>query len=954
MVLIYVFLHLLIMKQSVPKLDLAPQLKRPLSLFNPCDYLLLFYWVFFFPQALRWYLENFGGGYVAKEDMTLQKGWELLRQNSNQRQLLIQGLLLTLISSSILSLLLQEIRVPLDWRGVAVGVAFGIVESVLVSLAFGVVGGVGAGVAVGVVGGVGSGVVVGWVLDVMSGIKGDMMSALAVAAAVGMAGCVALALAWSVTIGIAGGMARGIPFGIGGGLVISLAVGLVGGIAGAVVGNPGIGLAGFVMVVTTVGTALLRPEDWLLGLMFNRTLLQNRGLLLSHVTSLRLSPVSSEIKNWLNQDSIIGNLSITTGSCTEEKSRSSGIHNINQLLKYSLQFISVVEAVNQFLDEFSKRSSDQVIVFIHQLSEDPFDWNLVRFCSASLSNDIRSETVEGIFFFLPSEWRKRIQSSLLTDLRLDSSCHAAAAGFWYLHEKDPYSATKAFAKVRSLLYGEEMYTLANILSKFSTAKDVTSIATLNIPVFPADPHLHPTTWQTLNSLRRVVEDVQLIERGTNRLARSSALNRAIGELQEIININSETPNPQQVPKAERKLILDIVKTWQTELHNIAKDIGQIIINEPIPIPYVIGSPVEGQLFAGREDILRELQELWGSVNKLQSVILYGHRRMGKTSILKNINQRLDGNIQLIHINLQGLGEIQHGLSDVLIAIADEIANTFKLVPPKDEDLINFPERTFKRFLQAALESIPNQGLIIALDEFETLEDLIKAKKIPASFMEVIRTWTQLSPKLGFIFAGLHTLQEMTADYFQPFFASFIPKQVSFLDKASTRYLLAEPNEDFPLTYTGETLDKIYALTHGQPFLVQLVGFQLVRRFNKQLEQPTPPKNTLTLEDLEAVINADFFQQGRYYFEGIWKQASEGAIGQQAILRVLAPHPAGLTQADLLASTQLTPTQCTEAIDTLKRHDVIQEREGRFAIVVELFRRWVKEIICDRVESDRVR
>jgi hypothetical protein len=33
--------------QPVPRLDLAPKLSRPLSLWNPFDYLRLLYWVFF-------------------------------------------------------------------------------------------------------------------------------------------------------------------------------------------------------------------------------------------------------------------------------------------------------------------------------------------------------------------------------------------------------------------------------------------------------------------------------------------------------------------------------------------------------------------------------------------------------------------------------------------------------------------------------------------------------------------------------------------------------------------------------------------------------------------------------------------------------------------------------------------------------------------------------------------
>ena len=43
-----------------PDLPYAPKRKKPLSLWNPLDYLQLLYWVFYFPQALSWYVETFG------------------------------------------------------------------------------------------------------------------------------------------------------------------------------------------------------------------------------------------------------------------------------------------------------------------------------------------------------------------------------------------------------------------------------------------------------------------------------------------------------------------------------------------------------------------------------------------------------------------------------------------------------------------------------------------------------------------------------------------------------------------------------------------------------------------------------------------------------------------------------------------------------------------------------
>jgi hypothetical protein len=68
---------------------------------------------------------------------------------------------------------------------------------------------------------------------------------------------------------------------------------------------------------------------------------------------------------------------------------------------------------------------------------------------------------------------------------------------------------------------------------------------------------------------------------------------------------------------------------------VASEVGEISITKPVTNPYVVGDPVQGNLFVGREDVLRQLEELWVIGHHLQSVVLYGHRRMGKTSILLN-------------------------------------------------------------------------------------------------------------------------------------------------------------------------------------------------------------------------------------------------------------------------------------------------------------------------------
>ncbi len=123
-----------------------------------------------------------------------------------------------------------------------------------------------------------------------------------------------------------------------------------------------------------------------------------------------------------------------------------------------------------------------------------------------MREQIKLQLVKGFVFF--RYFKEPISPPLTVDTRLNTPARATAAGFWHLHEKEPARAIEAFAVVRSLLYGEEMYILAETLAAFNKAQTPASIAAIQVPPFPQEPLLRPITWKVLASLRRVVEDVQ--------------------------------------------------------------------------------------------------------------------------------------------------------------------------------------------------------------------------------------------------------------------------------------------------------------------------------------------------------------------------------------------------------------------------------------------------------------
>ncbi len=610
-----------------------------------------------------------------------------------------------------------------------------------------------------------------------------------------------------------------------------------------------------------------------------------------------------------------------------------GTHNINHLVLYSRQTPLAIGCVNKAL--FGLSESD-LLVRLDQLCRQLADWEIIKYCSASLVNAFK---VEFWHKFIPNLQRRGNQ---LISLRLDTPPRAAAAGFWYLHEGQPAQAAQAFAVVRNIRHGGEMYGLASLLALFEAAENAEQIAAIELPELPPDRTLRPQTWEAIRRFYHVISDTKTAQASVSRAARAFATNRALGELQHILEYEAD------LPEAERSLMIEIAKTWQNALLEITAAVGEIDLTQPVRNPYVIGDPVEGDLFVGRDDIMRQLQELWLMGNHLQSVVLYGHRRMGKTSILRNVSQVLGSGLRVAYVNLlQSAGA--ENISDVLLAISDQVAAVLPIDPPRDADMVAQPARTFQRFFRRAIKTLrEGEGLIIALDEFEKIEELIAAGKLGNDFMAYLRGLVQDSPRVGFAFAGLHTLEEMSADYFQPFFASVIPIKVDFFKQATVQALLPNPGGDFPLDYDFDALDLIWHLTAGQPYLTQLIGFQLVRRYNDQVfERQQPREAKFTVADVQAVVSQpEFFAQGKPYFAGVWAQAGHDAPGQHNLLTALAPYPDGLVLGDLQTAAGLDSATFSAALDTLEGHDVVRLSDGSAQIIVEMFRRWVSDRVTN--------
>lgn len=908
-------------KNDLLVLDLAPKLKRPLSPWNPLDYLRLLYWVFYFPQAITWYVETFGRKDILEGKTRWNKYLNTVRYDHAQRNLIIMGHFLTLCVPILLAYLLELIGFNMRWTSIAFGVTIGLASGWGYGVA---VGHAGNGVVFSVIIGVWVSMMGGININMTSDVKGILVNSMLSGGGLGIffSALMALSETRGVVIRVAIFVSLGISIGVFCGLIISVVLGIANGLA-------------VIIGFSLGGCMVIRPDAYVFNLLQWTLWKLDRG-----VSPFPLIGLSTRLQHAL------------TYSTTQ------GIANIHQLLRYTHQLYPARNAINAWL---AQCTSAQLISEIDRLSQGLTDWYLIRFIPFSLKDDWWFFFLDGLLI-IPKRFKQPIYKRLNTQPRLDAPMFACCAGYWALYEQDLHLACKAFALLRNIPHGEGLYRVALALQQGLACTTLSEIGAWSQAQADWIPHsqyppLRTQTYEIFQYLQQVATNVYMSQHSASRLSQIAAWFRSIRELVEIVDILN-----RGIYILESLLLKKLVIRWSEIVIKAAGEAGQMAIVKPVRNPFVAGNPVSGKLFVGREDVLARLEELWGQdlVEHPPSVVLFGHRRMGKTSILQNLAAHRFGNgVQVAYFSAQSTKSVRHS-GELLHALATVLFDSLQPTLPglAEPDLAEYRGEhyavfnRFGRFLQTVRQRIsaanPPTRVILTIDEFEMIEESICNGYIDPSLIDYLRTVIQTHTWLVLALAGLHTLKEMSADYWHPLFASVTPIHIDYLSPAAATNLLANPSDDFELDVTHEVANHVYALTHGQPFLTQLIGSYLVRRYNQQVfEQQQPRALQFTLADVDSVIeDPEFYHQGNYYFNGIWDQARSGAAGQLAVLQALAHAPQPLPTPDLLAATGLSPAVLQPALDTLVNHDVIRrigkaESEGAaYAIIVPLTRRWV--------------
>ena len=321
--------------------------------------------------------------------------------------------------------------------------------------------------------------------------------------------------------------------------------------------------------------------------------------------------------------------------------------------------------------------------------------------------------------------------------------------------------------------------------------------------------------------------------------------------------------------------------------------------------------------------------------------------MGKTSILRQLPSRLEETVVPVFIDGQALG-MAPGMTNLFYDIGLEVRRSLVergvevTLPPLAAFEARLTDAFERDLLAEARAALGERTLLFLFDEFEELEARVRSGDLEEKVFPYLRHLMQHLKGVGFILAGTHRLEELTADYWSTLFNVALYRRVGPLAEGAARRLICQPVADYGLVYDDLAVYKMLRATVGHPYFLQLLCHTLVNIHNRERI------SYVTVGDVNRALE-EMLGLGEAHLAFLWEKASPWEQATlTAIARLVSAGQAGTVGSvvGLLAGYGLTadPAKVTQVLQRLTAQDLLRavgEEMSRYEFQVDLVRLWIE-------------
>jgi tetratricopeptide (TPR) repeat protein len=356
-------------------------------------------------------------------------------------------------------------------------------------------------------------------------------------------------------------------------------------------------------------------------------------------------------------------------------------------------------------------------------------------------------------------------------------------------------------------------------------------------------------------------------------------------------------------------------------------------------PYIAGSPVvEPSMFFGREDVFHWIEDNLAGKFVDHILVIHGQRRIGKTSILKQLPHYLPSRYIPVLFDLQGRANTS--LDRFFWWMAREMSRAINqegdiTAPiPDREAFIKDNDYLYAQFIPEIQTHLGEHILLLTFDEFDTLEQPEVRENLAQPFIDTLLRMFDLDG-FNFIFSigsSGYKLENMRASY-NEFFKTSLYKKITFLAREDCSRLITKPVTGL-IEYEDPAVERIFEITSGHPYFTQLVCHELF-----SLSQKTGQR-TITLTDVDALLE-DVVERGTVNLKFVWDEASDMEKWLLACLAQIDERQCKEKLPEMLLSQHVryNESDLNSALLHLREKDVLAD-DNRF--ILYLMKIWLQK------------
>ncbi|MBX3009931.1 MAG: ATP-binding protein [Caldilineaceae bacterium] len=695
---------------------------------------------------------------------------------------------------------------------------------------------------------------------------------------------------------------------------------------------------GAVAFYVSAWLAAQRPLDWLVhNYLVERQLERDPSQLMPpHVTLLPVRALQNHLEAWLATD------------------WEGGLKNAHQLWLYTCQYPQIVAALHNVL---ATLPADQQVATVTRFvdSKDAQDrgypWAMILYRKARKSQTIAhlgaaaAETAAATASKYVQARRKELHHRLVGKeqpplLPLDSAAQVTVAGFWYLnHAFFPESAT-AFTLLPETELSQEIQALTNAFCVLLFKENLLNQPRVELPERPKEPK-RKATWDALGDLRTVIRYGWLYKQCIEPEKREAVMSLAAQKLTEIVQ-------QEKIARVDRSAIIAIVKIWKGDLAGWQQTQHKAQSMKACN-PFICFEPVRGQpAFVGRDGLLKQLRQAWTQGSR-QPLLLYGPAQSGKTSLIQRAQEAHKEEAVVVPIHLAVVRKSGNLTNRILWTLYQALVDTCGYQPIREHDFLLDPFAITERATRIICGGM-SKTLVLVIDEFDLAYrhqptglitqtgDLVPSRPATEKLLEFWWHLYRSIHNLTFVFI----IQSPRQDFPQSSFDEYLwPVAVGNLDKEAVGKVLFKPNPDFSPLFTPDAVDSIMTLTHGQPFLVQLLGHLTMQRFNGGLSKDPQPSPVFIADDVQQALAVPQYQQSiTHHVTRMLHQLEAEEPASTLVLRAVAQHADGISTAALTEqlAEQFAWAKLELVLGFLHTQGILKQEGEQWQIAGELVRR----------------